>query len=165
MAGTPIQTLIIADMITRLKAMTSPTYTYTFDRVEKVKGNMLTVGDEKFAFVWSGPVSYDIAGTQAALTKLRRTMSFVVGFVLTATPTDATDPLSTDRDAEAVLVFADIHKCLFAMDGQTLGNTIVSIFFDADIKDLTEIEENKIYGELHGRVQFRHNLGDATTHS
>ena len=165
MAGTPIQTLIIDDMVTRLKAMEPPTYSYKFDRVEKIKGNALTVGDEKFAFVWSGPVSYDIAGTQAAITKLRRTMSFAVGFVLTATPTDATDPLSTDRDEEALLMFADIHKCLFAMDGVTIANTVIAVFFDVDVKDLTEIEENKIYGELHGRIQFRHNLGDATTHS
>lgn len=165
MPGTPIQTLIIDNMVSRLEAMEPPPYTHKFDRVVKVKENVITVGDECLAIVYSGPVSYQIAGTHAAFTKVRREMAFVVGFVFDATPTDPTDPLSIDRDSEAVLMFADVQKCLFAMDGATIGNTVVSIFFDADVKDLTEVELPKVYGELHGRLQFRHNMGDATTHS
>jgi hypothetical protein len=167
MPGTPIQTLIMDNIVTRLEVMAPPAYTYQFARVAKLKENIANVGatDKPFAFVYSGPVSYLIAGTQAAFTKLKREMSFVVGFVFDPTPTDPTDPLSVDRDSEALLMFADIHKCLFAMDGTTIANTVIEVSFSADFKDLTDVEIPEIYGELHGRIGFRHNLGDATTHS
>lgn len=169
MPGTPIQTLIVNDMVTRLQAMAPPTYTYQFDRVEKVKENTITVGQtERLAVVYSGDVTYLNAGMQGvAVTgnKLAREMPWVVPFVFPATPADPTDPLSVDRDAEAVLMFADLHKCLSAMDHTIIANSPIEIFFLVDLKDQTEIEQPKVYGELHGNIRFRHNFGDATTHT
>lgn len=168
MSGTPIQLLIIADMVARLQAMTGPDYTYEFNRVETVKENAITVGDDFLAVVYSGNVRYLNAGMQGvAVTgnKLAREMPFVIGFVFPATPNDLEDPLSIDRDTEAVLMFADIHKCLAAMDHTIIGNTAVEVFFEVDIKDQTQIEAPKVYGELHGMIRFRHNLGDFTTHT
>lgn len=174
MPGTPIQTLIVNDMVTRLKAMDGvgkaaaqpeDAYTYRFDRVETVKENEITVGDDVLAVVYSGDVTYEIAGLQAAITKLARVMPFVVLFVFNATPSDPTDPRSTDRDAEADLMFADLHKCLAAMQHAVIGNTSIEIEFGADMKNQTVLEHPRVYGELHGRLRFRHNMGNAAAHT
>lgn len=178
MPGTPIQTLIVDDMVTRLQAMngvgygsaaSGDAYTYSFDRVEKVKENAIDRGQtERLAVVYSGDVTYLNAGMQGvAITgnKLAREMPFVVEFMFPATPTDPTDPLSTRRDEEAVLMFADIHKCLASMQHVIIANSAVEIFFGVDMKDQTDVEKPLVWGALPGNIRFRHNFGDATTHT
>lgn len=178
MPALPIKELVLQAIEAKLIAMGPPDYTYCFAKVRRVRENEVTVNDEDMplCLIVVGDTPYVGAGLQATGERtpplrqstnvgdmvVYRDMPVVVAFVLSAAPSDPTDPLSGDRALAGELMFADLNKSLAQLGNNAVNGSSVQVKFLRDVLNLTTIAAPKVYGELHCEFNFRHRYGDAT---
>lgn len=169
----PIEQLIMDNIIAALQAMGPSAYTYALATVSEVKANVpdlseltkpavLVTTEEIIPFIHAGDVqSLNISAPLGEIL-VYRDMPVTLTFALTATPTDETDPSSIDRPKEARLMLADLYKCVMALDHQDVNGSPIDIRATGSQQVLTDIESPLVYGGLRFLVRFQHRYGDMT---
>ena len=139
MPSSPIEQLIMENLVTRLQAMKAGAdYTYTLATVGEVKQNpfswsdakkpaVLVTTEEEIPFVLGGDVNEGFGSPPLGELLVYRQMPVTLSFALDAAPTERSVPSSVDRSKEGRLMLADLYKCVMAMDHQDIGGSPIDI--------------------------------------
>lgn len=173
MPDSPIEQLIMENLVTALQAIGPPDYTYALATVTEVKANVLNMNEvdtpavivtteDVIPFIHAGDVAASGIGAPLGEILVYRDMPVTLTFGFSASLEDSADPSSVNRPKEARLMLADLYRCVMALDHQKVNGSPIDIRATGSQIVLTDIESPLVYGGLQFLIRFQHRYGDMT---